>query len=36
MASLLRDRFLSGVARGRASQDWSAIARAVSDEAGLE
>ena len=35
MASLLRDRFLSGVARGRASQDWSAIARAVSDESGL-
>ena len=36
MASLLRDRFLSGVARGRASLDWSAIARAVSEEAGLE
>jgi 3-hydroxyisobutyrate dehydrogenase-like beta-hydroxyacid dehydrogenase len=35
LASLLRDRFLSGVARGRASQDWSAIARAVSDESGL-
>jgi 3-hydroxyisobutyrate dehydrogenase-like beta-hydroxyacid dehydrogenase len=36
LASLLRDRFLSGVARGRASLDWSAIARAVSEDAGLE
>jgi 3-hydroxyisobutyrate dehydrogenase-like beta-hydroxyacid dehydrogenase len=36
VASLLRDRFLSGVARGRAALDWSAIARAVSEEAGLE
>ncbi|MET0218310.1 MAG: NAD(P)-dependent oxidoreductase [Burkholderiales bacterium] len=36
LASLMRDRFLSGVARGRAGMDWSAIARAVSEEAGLE
>jgi 3-hydroxyisobutyrate dehydrogenase-like beta-hydroxyacid dehydrogenase len=36
LASLMRDRFLSGVARGRAAMDWSAIARAVSEEAGIE
>jgi 3-hydroxyisobutyrate dehydrogenase-like beta-hydroxyacid dehydrogenase len=36
LASMLRDRFLSGVARGRGSLDWSAIARAVAEEAGLD
>jgi hypothetical protein len=36
VASLLRERFLAGVAQGRAVQDWSAIARAVSEETGFE
>jgi len=36
LASLLRDRFLSGVARGRGSMDWSVIARAIAEEAGIE
>jgi 3-hydroxyisobutyrate dehydrogenase-like beta-hydroxyacid dehydrogenase len=36
LANLLHDRFLSGVARGRAALDWSAIARAASEEAGLD
>jgi 3-hydroxyisobutyrate dehydrogenase-like beta-hydroxyacid dehydrogenase len=35
LASLLHDRLLSGVARGRADMDWSAIGLAVSEEAGL-
>ncbi|MFZ5557142.1 MAG: NAD(P)-dependent oxidoreductase [Pseudomonadota bacterium] len=36
LASLVYDRLLSGVARGRANLDWSAIALAVSEEAGLK
>jgi 3-hydroxyisobutyrate dehydrogenase-like beta-hydroxyacid dehydrogenase len=36
LASLLYDRLLSGVARGRADMDCSAIALAVSEAAGLK
>jgi 3-hydroxyisobutyrate dehydrogenase-like beta-hydroxyacid dehydrogenase len=36
IASLVRDRLLSGVARGRADLDWSALAMGVSEDAGLE
>ena len=36
VANVLHDRFLSGVARGRAALDWSAIARAASEDAGLD
>jgi hypothetical protein len=35
LASLLRDRLLSSIAKGRENQDWAALARLVSDEAGL-
>ncbi|HEX6749031.1 MAG TPA: NAD(P)-dependent oxidoreductase [Longimicrobium sp.] len=34
-ASLLHDRFLSGVATGRGDHDWSAIAALVAESAGL-
>ena len=33
--SLLRDRLLAGVARGRGDLDWTGLARAVSEDAGL-
>jgi 3-hydroxyisobutyrate dehydrogenase-like beta-hydroxyacid dehydrogenase len=36
LASLVRDRLLSGVARGRGDLDWSALAMGVSEDAGLE
>jgi 3-hydroxyisobutyrate dehydrogenase-like beta-hydroxyacid dehydrogenase len=36
VASLVRDRLLSGVARGRGDLDWSALAMGVSEDAGLE
>jgi 3-hydroxyisobutyrate dehydrogenase-like beta-hydroxyacid dehydrogenase len=36
VASLVRDRLLSGVARGRSDLDWSALAMGVSEDAGLE
>jgi 3-hydroxyisobutyrate dehydrogenase-like beta-hydroxyacid dehydrogenase len=36
VASLVRDRLLSGVARGRADLDWSALAVGVSEDAGVE
>ncbi|WDL97579.1 NAD(P)-dependent oxidoreductase [Alicyclobacillus sp. ALC3] len=36
LASLLHDRFLASVARGRAKQDWSAVSRIAAEEAGLE
>jgi len=35
LASLLHDRFLSAVARGRADLDWAAVALGVDEEAGL-
>ena len=35
VASLLRDRLLSGIARGRQDADWSALALGVSEDAGL-
>jgi len=35
LASLVRDHFLSGVARGYAERDWTALARVVADDAGL-
>jgi 3-hydroxyisobutyrate dehydrogenase-like beta-hydroxyacid dehydrogenase len=36
MASLLRDRFISAIAKGRAELDWSAIALGAADDAGLK
>lgn len=35
LASLLHDRWLAGVAKGRADLDWSAIALNVAEDAGL-
>jgi len=35
-ASLLRDRFISAIAKGRADMDWSAIALGAADDAGLK
>lgn len=35
LASLLHDRFMAAVAKGRASFDWAAIALNVAEEAGL-
>jgi 3-hydroxyisobutyrate dehydrogenase-like beta-hydroxyacid dehydrogenase len=35
-ASLLRDRFLAGVATGRGEHDWSAVAALVAEAAGLD
>jgi 3-hydroxyisobutyrate dehydrogenase-like beta-hydroxyacid dehydrogenase len=35
-ANLLRDRFISALAKGRADLDWSAIALGVADDAGLK
>lgn len=36
LASLLHDRFISAIAKGRADMDWSAIALGASDDAGLK
>ncbi|CAM3853691.1 NAD(P)-dependent oxidoreductase [Alicyclobacillus pomorum] len=36
LASLLHDRLLSSVAKGRENQDWSALTMIASEEAGLE
>ncbi|MCP8969309.1 NAD(P)-dependent oxidoreductase [Ectobacillus ponti] len=36
LASLLHDRLLASAAKGRAQQDWSALARIALEEAGLE
>lgn len=36
IASLLRDRYLSAIAKGRAHLDWSAIALGAADDAGTE
>ncbi|HZC45219.1 MAG TPA: NAD(P)-dependent oxidoreductase [Candidatus Acidoferrum sp.] len=35
-ASLLHDRFISAIAKGRADMDWSAIALGAADDAGLK
>jgi len=34
-ASILRDRFLGGVARGLGDLDWSVVSRLVRADAGL-
>ena len=36
LASLLRDRFLSAVARGQGQLDWSAVSKIAAADAGLE
>lgn len=36
IASLLRDRFVSAIAKGRAEMDWSAIALGAVDDAGVK
>ena len=36
IASLVRDRFLASLAKGRGDMDWSAIALSVLDDAGLK
>jgi 3-hydroxyisobutyrate dehydrogenase-like beta-hydroxyacid dehydrogenase len=35
IASLLRDRFLTAIARGNENRDWSVIARVAAEDAGL-
>jgi 3-hydroxyisobutyrate dehydrogenase-like beta-hydroxyacid dehydrogenase len=35
LASLLRDRWVTGVAKGRGDLDWTAIALGVAEDAGL-
>jgi hypothetical protein len=35
VASLVRDHFISGIARGKADLDWSAPARVAAENAGL-
>jgi 3-hydroxyisobutyrate dehydrogenase-like beta-hydroxyacid dehydrogenase len=35
IASLLRDRFLTAIARGHENSDWSAIAQVAAEDAGL-
>lgn len=35
LASLMRDRYLSAVARGWADNDWAALARVAAADAGL-
>jgi 3-hydroxyisobutyrate dehydrogenase-like beta-hydroxyacid dehydrogenase len=36
LASLIRDRFVSAIAKGRAELDWSAIALGAADDAGIK
>jgi 3-hydroxyisobutyrate dehydrogenase-like beta-hydroxyacid dehydrogenase len=36
IASMLRDRFISAIAKGRADMDWSAIALGAADDAGIK
>jgi 3-hydroxyisobutyrate dehydrogenase-like beta-hydroxyacid dehydrogenase len=36
LASLIRDHYLTAIARGRESQDWSAVAEIAMEEAGLK
>ena len=35
VASLLRDHFITGIARGKADLDWSALADLAAQDAGL-
>jgi 3-hydroxyisobutyrate dehydrogenase-like beta-hydroxyacid dehydrogenase len=35
VASLLRDHFIAGIARGKTDLDWSALARLAAENAGL-
>jgi 3-hydroxyisobutyrate dehydrogenase-like beta-hydroxyacid dehydrogenase len=35
VASLLRDHFITGIGRGKADLDWSALARLTAENAGL-
>ncbi len=35
-ASLLRDRWLTGVAKGRGDMDWTVVALGVAEDAGLK
>jgi 3-hydroxyisobutyrate dehydrogenase-like beta-hydroxyacid dehydrogenase len=35
VASVIRDHFVSGVARGWGDMDWAALARVVAEDAGL-
>jgi 3-hydroxyisobutyrate dehydrogenase-like beta-hydroxyacid dehydrogenase len=35
VASVIRDRYLGGVANGMADADWSALAKLVAQSAGL-
>jgi 3-hydroxyisobutyrate dehydrogenase-like beta-hydroxyacid dehydrogenase len=36
LASLLRDRWLTGIAKGRGDMDWTAVALGVAEDAGLK
>jgi 3-hydroxyisobutyrate dehydrogenase-like beta-hydroxyacid dehydrogenase len=36
LASLLRDRWISSIAKGRESMDWTAVALGVAEDAGLK
>lgn len=36
LASLLHDRYMTGMAKGRESMDWSALALGISEDAGLK
>ncbi|MGA2411605.1 MAG: NAD(P)-dependent oxidoreductase [Candidatus Binataceae bacterium] len=36
IASLVRDRFIAGIAHGREAMDWSALALGVLDDAGIK
>jgi hypothetical protein len=36
LASLLRDRWLTGIAKGRADMDWTAVALGVAEDSGLK
>ena len=35
LASLLRDHFLSAIARGQSEIDWAGLARVIAENAGL-
>jgi 3-hydroxyisobutyrate dehydrogenase-like beta-hydroxyacid dehydrogenase len=35
VASLVRDHFITAIARGKADLDWSALARLAAENAGL-
>jgi hypothetical protein len=36
LASLLRDRWLTAIAKGRENMDWTAVALGVAEDAGLK